>query len=88
MTKAPGFRSSFIRADGRRGKPRIEVDDDRRWRCDTTSKWAYVTRRAARKAAKAAHPDDTQLSAYRCRDDDHWHIGHATPYSRDSRRTA
>ncbi|HEY3481639.1 MAG TPA: hypothetical protein VGL02_22305 [Streptomyces sp.] len=66
-----------------------EVTRNHRWRCQQAGKWAYVTRRDARRAAKVNHPQDTQLTAYRCLYADHWHVGHVDVYARDhNRRTA
>lgn len=66
-----------------------EFTREHRWPCPAAGKWAYVTRKDARRAAKVNHPHDTQLTAYRCLYEDHWHIGHVDVYAREqSRRTA
>lgn len=60
-----------------------------RWRlnhhCASCRKGAYLSRKEARKAARAHHPGEA-LSAYRCPvDPGSWHYGHAQPGDRDRR---
>lgn len=46
-------------------------------RCHTCGKWAYHSRRDARRAYKALHPGESRLNAYRCPDrPEFWHYGH------------
>lgn len=42
-------------------------------RCDTTGKFRYLSRKDAKSAGRAFHPNDV-MRAYRC--GDHWHCGH------------
>lgn len=53
-------------------------------------KITYPSRKAARSAARAYHPGDSGLAAYRCPlDAGYWHVGHSNPALRDAyRRTA
>lgn len=51
--------------------------DRRRFYCEPCGKWAYASKRAARKAARAVHPEDGHLTAYKCRAIlNSWHFGH------------
>ncbi|MGH3933500.1 MAG: hypothetical protein ACRDS1_00710 [Pseudonocardiaceae bacterium] len=49
--------------------------------CERCGKWSYRTRKAARRAARTLHPDDSGLQAYQCPHGDglhhygHWRYG-------------
>ncbi|SES04265.1 hypothetical protein [Streptomyces qinglanensis] len=45
--------------------------------CPTCGRKSYLTRREARRAARAIHPH-TALRAYKC--GDHWHNGHTSAW--------
>lgn len=68
----------------RTGKqPKTETTRSQRWHCQPADKWAYVSRKDARRAAKVVHPDEPQLAAYHCQHADHWHIGHVDVHARN-----
>lgn len=50
--------------------------------CPTCGKWCYATRRDARRAARALHPN-AALRPYRCGDT--WHVGNTAPWRKRGR---
>lgn len=56
-----------------------EAVRDRLPHCGTCGKWTYRSRKSARKAARALHPNDGRLQAYRCAVGRGWHYGHRLP---------
>lgn len=45
--------------------------------CDHCGKWAYTTRKDARRAIRRHHPSERGMAAYPCHTGDGWHIGHS-----------
>jgi hypothetical protein len=58
---------------------------ERLYRCAECAKFAYPSRRSARRAFRALHPEDSKLVAYPCPGNhDVWHFGHRYPTTQAS----
>lgn len=45
--------------------------------CETCGKWAYRSRKVAKRALRILHPGAKYMREYRCPvDDNYWHFGH------------
>ncbi|WP_290055644.1 hypothetical protein [Amycolatopsis solani] len=68
----------------RKGKPqRHESTRAQWWVCHASGLRAYHNRKAARHAARVAHPDAAGMSAFVCpAEPDHWHYGQETAEGR------